>query len=222
MVRQVLSPGPTRLILIGPPGAGKSTVAPALIARFDLVRIATGDRLRAEIAAGTGLGRAAAVFVERGALVPDGLMDRVLHACLEDVPAARGFLLDGYPRSVQQAVTLDAMLRETGVALTAVLVLDLPDAEVLHRLGGRRLCRGGGDPWPLHLDDAEAVARCRAQGGHLVQRDDDRPDVIARRLEIYRAESAPLLAHYRQAGLVRTIDATGTRGATASACRRTS
>jgi adenylate kinase len=207
MVRQVLSE--PRLVVIGPPGAGKSTLTPALIERFDLVRIATGERLRAEIAAGSDLGRAAAAFVERGALVPDTLIDRVLRTCLDAVPAGQGFLLDGYPRNPHQAAALDAALVEMGRPLTAVLALDLPDEEILHRLGGRRLCAGAGESWTLHLDDAEAVARCRAQGGTLVQRDDDRPDVIAQRLIVYRDETAPLLAHYRQAGLLHTVDATG-------------
>lgn len=213
MVRQVLSPGPSgaapRLVLIGPPGAGKSTLTPALLERFGLARIATGDRLRAEIAARSELGRAADAFVERGALVPDELMDRLLRACLADVGPDQGLLFDGYPRNPHQAAALDAALAARDRPLTAVLALDLPDEEILHRLGGRRLCTGAGEPWTLHLDDAEAVARCRAEGGTLAQRDDDRPEVIARRLAVYRADTAPLLAHYRAAGLLRPVDASG-------------
>src|SRR5262249_4733252 len=124
MVRKVLSEGPgpgqrlrgtpPRLVLIGPPGAGKSTLTPALIERFDLARIATGERLRAEVAAGSDLGRAAQEFLERGVLVPDDMMDRVLRACLDEIPVGKGFLFDGYPRNPHQAEALDALLAETG------------------------------------------------------------------------------------------------------------
>jgi adenylate kinase len=204
-----MSAMPPRLVLIGPPGSGKSTVTPALLERFGLARIATGERLRAEMAAGSELGRAAAEFVERGALVPDALMDDLLRAALDAIPPGKGFLFDGYPRNPHQAQVLDALLAERGRPLTVVLALELPDAEILHRLGGRRLCTGAGEPWTLHLDDTAAVARCRAQGGTLEQRDDDRPEVVAQRLAVYRAETEPLLAHYRAAGLLRVLDATG-------------
>lgn len=199
------------LVLIGPPGAGKSTLSGALLDRYPLVRIATGERLRAEIAAGTPLGRAAAHHVERGELVADGLIDELLRTSVEAIAPDTGVLLDGYPRNLHQADILDVALRDTGRELTAVLCLDLPDDEVVRRLSGRRECCGAGPPWVLHIDDAAAVARCRAAGGTLAQRDDDRPDVIRQRLAVYRAQTEPLLARYRACGVLHVVDAgTGT------------
>ena len=200
---------PLRVVLIGPPGAGKSTLVPALVQAFALDRIATGERLRAEIAADTELGRTAAAYVERGDLVPDAVIERLLRSCLAATQPGHGVLLDGYPRSLHQARTLDAVLAELGRPVNVVLALELPDEEILHRLGGRRLCTGAGEPWTLHLDDAAAVARCRAQGGTLEQRDDDRPEVIVQRLAVYRRQTEPVLAAYRAAGLLQEVDATG-------------
>jgi adenylate kinase len=202
-------PPPLQVVLIGPPGAGKSTLVPALVETFALDRIGTGDLLREEIEAGTPLGRTSAGYVERGELVPDAVIEHLLRSGLAAMRPGAGLLLDGYPRSVEQARTLDALLAELGRPIDVVLALEVPDDEILHRLGGRRLCTGAGEPWVLHLDDAAAVARCRAQGGTLEQREDDRPEVIARRLAVYRRQTEPLLAAYRAAGLLREIDATG-------------
>jgi adenylate kinase len=203
------SPPPLQVVLIGPPGAGKSTLVPALVETFSLDRIATGELLRAEIEAGTPLGSTSACYVERGELVPDAVIEQLLRAGLARMHPGSGLLLDGYPRSVDQARTLDALLGELGRPIDVVLALELPDGEILHRLGGRRLCTGAGEPWVLHIDDAAAVARCRGQGGTLDQREDDRPEVIGRRLAVYRRQTEPLLAAYRTAGVLREIDATG-------------
>jgi adenylate kinase len=203
------SPPPLQVVLIGPPGAGKSTLVPALVENFTLDRIGTGDLLRAEIDAGTPLGRTSAGYVERGELVPDTVIEQLLRSGLAATRPSAGLLLDGYPRSLDQARTLDALLAAQGRPIDVVLALEVTDDEILHRLSGRRLCTGAGEPWVLHLDDAAAIARCRAQGGTLELREDDRPEVIGRRLAVYRRQTEPLLAAYRAAGLLREIDATG-------------
>src|SRR5262249_27506344 len=208
-VGRAQSSPPLQVVLIGPPGAGKSTLVPALVETFSLDRIATGDLLRAEIEAGTPLGRASAGYVERRELVPDTVIEQMLRSGLAPLPPRAGLLLAGCPRSRDQARTRDALLAEQGRPIDVVLALEVPDDEILHRLGGRRLCTGVGEPWVLHLDDAAAVARCRAEGGTLEQREDDRPEGIGRRLAGYRRQTQPLPAADRAAGLVRGIDAAG-------------
>jgi adenylate kinase len=198
------------LILLGPPGAGKSTIAEALVDRYDVAQIATGQRLRAEIAARSRLGRAVAPYLERGDLAPESLMDQLLRASLDSLDPERGFLLDGYPRTMRQAVGLIGMLADYNRQLTAVIALDVSDAEVVRRLSGRRICEGAGEPFPVHVDDLASMIRCRERGGRPVQRDDDRPEVVQQRLAVYHEETQPLLAFYRSQGLLHHVDATGT------------
>jgi len=199
-----------RIILMGPPGAGKSTITPPLVEQFGLALIATGKRLRAEMNRGSELGSAVAGYLKNGELVPDELMERIVAAALDDVPAEQGFLLDGYPRTEHQARALDRLLAAAHCPLTAVIALELSEEEVLHRLTGRRICIEPGDKrWTLHMDDHEAVARCQAAGGSLSQRPDDQPEVISQRLSVYHDQTQPLLDYYRQRGLLHFIDAHG-------------
>ena len=197
------------LILIGPPGAGKSTVAGPLVRRAPLTVIATGQRLRQEIAAGTPVGRTISPLLEQGHFAPDTLMDRLMRQWLREVPADHGFLLDGYPRNPEQAIALEGMLADRRRPLTAAIALELDEAEAVRRLGGRRICRWAGEPFTLHLSDEAAVARCAALGGVLETRDDDRPEVIAERLRVYERETEPLINFYDQRGLLHRVDATG-------------
>jgi adenylate kinase len=197
------------LILLGPPGAGKSTIAEALIAEHHLALIATGQRLRAEIEAQSLLGRSVAVYLERGDLLPDSLMDRLLRATLDSLDPERGFLLDGYPRTLHQAIGLVGLLADYRHVLSAVIALEVSDDEVVRRLSGRRICEGVGEPFPIHIDDLASVLRCRERGGRPVQRDDDRPEVVRQRLNVYHEQTMPLLAFYENEGLLLRIDAMG-------------
>jgi adenylate kinase len=197
------------IVLLGPPGAGKSTIAEALIDRYGMAQISTGQRLRTEIAARSRLGRSVAPYLERGNLAPESMMDQLLRASLDSLDPERGFLLDGYPRTMRQAIGLIGMLADFDRQLTAVIAMDVSDAEVVRRLSGRRSCEGAGEPFPVHVDDLASMIRCRERGGKPVQRDDDRPEVVQQRLVVYHEETQPLLAFYHDQGVLHHVDATG-------------
>lgn len=203
------TPARPHLVLLGPPGAGKSTVSELIVQELPVTVIATGKRLRQEIAAGTAIGREIGGLLEQGHFAPDVLMDRLLREWLAAVPQDQGFMLDGYPRNLSQAQALEGMLADLGRPLDAVIALQIDDAEAIRRLSGRRVCRGGGESFTLHLDDYASVKRCLHRGGTLEQRDDDKPEVIAERLRVYARETAPLIEYYTAAGLLHDIDADG-------------
>lgn len=197
------------IVLIGPPGAGKSTVAGILVRQAPLDVIATGQRLRQEIAARSIIGRQIEGLLEQGHFAPDALMDRLMREWLAAVAPERGFILDGYPRTPRQTIALEGMLSDLRRPLDCAISLELSEAEAVRRLGGRRICRGGGEPFTLHIDDAAAVERCAARGGALEQRDDDKPEVIAERMRVYDRETEPLIAFYEARGLLCHVDASG-------------
>ena len=197
------------IVLLGPPGAGKSTIAEALVRGRQLASISTGQRLRAEMKARSTLGRAVEPYLDKGDLAPDSLMDRLLRASLETLDPNQGFLLDGYPRTLTQARGLDGMLADYGRILHAVLALEVADEEVVRRLSGRRICEGAGEPFPVHIDDLASILRCQERGGQLVDRDDDRPEVVRQRLAVYHEQTLPLMEFYQDVGLLRRIDAHG-------------
>ncbi len=193
------------VVLLGPPGAGKGTQAKRLASAFELLHISTGDLLRDEVARGSALGDEAKAFMNRGELVPDEVVGRMLYAHLHSQAAAGGCAFDGYPRTTEQAELLDGLLAELGRRLDVVVYLDVPDQEVLERLAGRRSCADCGAVG----DDGSD--RCPSCGGELVEREDDAPDVVRERLEVYRRKTEPLLSLYRDRGLLREVDGVGSR-----------
>ena len=192
-----------RLVLVGPPGAGKGTQAVFLAEHYSIPHISTGDIFRANLKAGTPLGQEAKGFMDRGELVPDSVTNAMVKDRLIHDDVANGFLLDGFPRNVVQAEVLRAILAEQKSPLDAVLELSIADSEIIERLSSRLTCRGCGAPSPA---TAQACAAC---GGVLYQREDDKAEVIARRLEVYNEQTAPIIAFYRGEGLLITISATG-------------
>ena len=201
---------PFHVILLGAPGAGKSTQSRLLRGRFPMVVFATGQMLRDEVQRGTPLGVLADSYFKKGTLLPDEIMIALMTTRLRDVPAGQGVLLDGFPRTTGQAEALDQILVRLGRPLTAVIALGLSDADAIHRLGGRRMCEGLGEPFPLHIDDRESVTACLRLGGRIVTRPDDEPEVILERLRVYDAETEPLIGFYEQRGLLHRLAASGT------------
>jgi adenylate kinase len=200
----------TNLILLGPPGAGKGTQAEQLQEDFSLAHISTGDMLRAQVAEGTELGRRAQEYMSAGELVPDEVILGMIRARIGEQDAREGFLLDGFPRNISQADALAATLAESDRRLTAALLIDVADEEVVRRLGGRRVCTKSGHVYHVEFDPPKREGICDQDGSRLIQRDDDHEETIRRRLEVYARQTAPLIEYYDQAGLLRRFDGTRT------------
>jgi adenylate kinase len=198
-----------RLVLVGPPGAGKGTQAQFVAEHLSVPKISTGDIFRANVSQGTPLGLQAKAYMDRGDLVPDGVTIDMVRDRLAQPDAKVGFLLDGFPRTVPQAQVLDDMLAEAGVKLDVVLELVVENDEVIRRLSGRRTCRTCNHIWHVDFDPPADEGVCDIDGGALYQRDDDQADTIANRLDVYAKETAPLVNYYAERGLLIGLDATG-------------
>jgi adenylate kinase len=193
-----------RLVLVGPPGAGKGTQAQFLAAHYSIPHISTGDIFRANLKANTPLGQEAKTFMDRGELVPDSVTNAMVKDRLQVDDVANGFLLDGFPRNVAQAEVLRAILAEKRTPLDAVLELSIPNDVIVGRLSSRLTCKSCGAPSP---SDATSCSACGATD--LYQRADDSPEVITKRLDVYEEQTAPIVHFYRTEGLLITIDAEG-------------
>ena len=196
------------LILLGPPGAGKGTQAALLTEDFGLPHIATGDMLRAAREAQTELGLLAMKYMDAGELVPDDVVIGVILERLGSDDARDGFLLDGFPRTIDQADALGARLEEGERRLTATLLLEASDDVVVQRISGRRVCRKEGHVYHVDFDPPKNEGRCDVDGSELDQRDDDREDTVRNRLAVYHAQTEPLISYYDERGLLRRFDGT--------------
>ena len=198
-----------RLVLVGPPGAGKGTQAQFIASHLSIPKISTGDIFRANVSGGTELGRRAQAYMGRGDLVPDEVTIAMVTDRLQEDDAQAGFLLDGFPRTVPQAETLEKLLSSWDTRLDVVLELVVDDDEVVRRLSGRRTCRRCGRVWHVTFDPPAHPDICDDCGGELFQRDDDREETIRHRLEVYQQQTAPLVSYYADEGILLGLDATG-------------
>jgi len=198
-----------RIAFLGPPGAGKGTQARDLAQEWAVLHLATGDMLREAVAAGSPLGREAKDYMDRGALVPDDVIIRMMGERLGRADARRGFILDGFPRTIAQAEALGTLLKDLGLTLDTVVYFDVSEPELLRRLTGRRVCRKCGHTYHLVSNPPRRPGVCDACGGELYQREDDSEATVRNRLDVYRRQTSPLLDYYRQRQMLTTVSGEG-------------
>ncbi len=197
------------IILFGPPGVGKGTQAKLLSTELHLKHISTGDMLREAAGAGTELGKRAKVLMDAGQLVPDDLMIGIIRDVFQSGKSKQGYILDGFPRTVPQAIALTKLLDELHLCVDAVINMDIDERAVIDRLGKRLTCRSCGRIYNLGIDHLGDPSRCPKCGGELYQRDDDKPETVKKRLQVYAQSTAPVKEYYAKSGLLKNVDAAG-------------
>jgi adenylate kinase len=197
------------IVLLGPPGAGKGTQAKRMIERYGIPQISTGDMLRAAVAEKTALGLEAKKYMDAGQLVPDSVVVGLVKERIQKDDCKKGYMLDGFPRNVSQAETLDKMLSELGQKIDHVVCIEVPEEELIQRLTGRRTCRKCGAGYHVMFDPPKKEGVCDKCGGELYQRDDDNVQTVTSRLKVYKEQTEPLIAYYEKQGKLRRINGLG-------------
>jgi adenylate kinase len=198
-----------RLILFGPPGAGKGTQAQRISGQYGVQHISTGDILRASVKEGTDLGKLAKSFMDKGELVPDEVVIGIIKERIAKGETRKGFMLDGFPRTIPQAEALDRTLSEDGLKIQAVISIEVDDEEIVKRISGRRVCEKCGAMYHIAYEPPKKPGYCDKCGGNLYQRDDDQEGVIRNRLRVYRAQTEPLKDYYSKSGILYRVDGMG-------------
>ncbi|ABB16065.1 adenylate kinase [Carboxydothermus hydrogenoformans] len=197
-----------KLLIMGPPGAGKGTQAEKIVKEFGITHISTGDMFRAALKNQTPLGLKAKEYMDKGELVPDEIVIAMVEERISAPDCAKGFLLDGFPRTIPQAEALDKKLAEMGITLDGVINIEVPREELIERLTGRRVCRQCGATYHVKFNPPKVEGVCDACGGELYQRSDDSLETVSNRLDVYEAQTAPLKDYYAKTGLLKNIDGT--------------
>lgn len=198
-----------RVVLLGAPGAGKGTQAKKLIEKYSIPQISTGDLLRAAVAAGTTLGKEAKSYMDKGELVPDSVVLGMVEERLRQDDCRKGYILDGFPRNTKQAEALDKMLGDLNMSISAALSVDVPFEDLMKRLTGRRTCKVCGQMYNVYFGPSKKEGFCDKCNGELFQRDDDKEETIKKRLDVYSAQTAPLIDYYGKKGILKSVSGTG-------------
>ncbi|NOZ26090.1 MAG: adenylate kinase [Nitrospirae bacterium] len=198
-----------RIVLLGAPGAGKGTQAKKLVDKYGIPQISTGDILRKAVADGTPLGKEAKSYMDKGELVPDSVVIGLVKERLAQDDCKKGFILDGFPRNTAQAEVLDKVLEDMGIPLQVALSVDVDMDILMKRLTGRRTCRQCGQMYNVYFSPSQKEGVCDKCGGELYQRDDDKEETIRKRLEVYEAQTAPLIEYYKNKGILKSVEGTG-------------